>query len=248
MARSEAAELRGLDQGALLLRRASTAEQAADVLRRLILRGEIEAGMPVRELHLAAALEISRNTMREALRILGREGLVIQGRHRVATVVEFGPDDVADVFRVRALLEHGAVAELRRSGRQPDLRPLAAAIERLTLVRDEDPWWEVIEADLAFHVAVVELAASPRLIGLYRQLEAGVRLCLAITTRLHVSVADIEEQHRTLLRDIEAGDDAAYVRDSRQYMDEALALATRVLTGDSAVPETPGRRRPERSG
>ena len=53
--------------GSLQIKRASTAEQVAEALREMILRGEIEQGQPLREVALAASIGVSRNTMREAI-------------------------------------------------------------------------------------------------------------------------------------------------------------------------------------
>ena len=52
----------------------------------MILRGEIEQGQPLREVSLAASIGVSRNTMREAIRVLAREGIVTHEMHHGAMV------------------------------------------------------------------------------------------------------------------------------------------------------------------
>ena len=103
-----------LDERGLRLRRPSAAEQAAEAVRELILSRALAPGETLRETELAAALGISRNTLREALRMVAREGLIVQGARRVATVATLSLEDVDDIIKTRTLLECGAIDELRR--------------------------------------------------------------------------------------------------------------------------------------
>lgn len=229
-----------LGANALRLRPQSTSEQAAERVRELILSGELAQGTPVRETQLAEALAISRNTMREALRLLAREGLIVQDRHRVATVTEVAPADVADIFAVRRLIEFGAVDLVARAGGAPDLGPLREAVEALGRIRQGDKWELVIDADRAFHEALVALSGSARLVALYGQLEGETRLCLSITTRAHRSLADLEEQHRNLLSLLEEGSYERFKDVLGVHLDAAEARVTRVLAGDEVAAPTPG--------
>jgi DNA-binding FadR family transcriptional regulator len=68
----------------------STSEQVADVLRENILNGELKPGAPLREQHIAKMLGISRNMVREAMRLLAREGLVTYHLHRGVVVPSSG--------------------------------------------------------------------------------------------------------------------------------------------------------------
>ncbi|MBS1675854.1 MAG: GntR family transcriptional regulator [Actinobacteria bacterium] len=223
----------------LRLQRASTAERAADVLRRLILRGELQPGSPVREAKLAGTLGISPNTMREALRILGSEGLLVQGRHRVATVVRLEPADVDEIFAVRRALELAAVDELAGSDRTPDLAQMEAAISRFRTFGESDEWLRVIDADRQFHTAVVALAGNGRLDTLYANCDAEIRLCLGITTRLHIDVEELARQHEALLGLLRDGELLRLRADLARTLDEARDRVIAVLKGDREVPDTP---------
>src|SRR5438876_1205630 len=64
------------------IHRVSVADQVASILRQRILKGELRPGMPLQEVPLAASLGVSRNTMREATRILSLEGLLTRSIHR----------------------------------------------------------------------------------------------------------------------------------------------------------------------
>ena len=222
----------------LRLRRSSTAEQAADAVRGLILRGDVQAGSPLRETELAAALGISRNTMREALRTLAREGLVVQDLHRVAIVATLTLEDVADVFTVRRLLELGSHELVALRDGTPDLARMRESVEAMRHV-DRGDWQSIMDADRSFHEELVALAGSPRLSAAYRQLEGGIRRCLAVTTRSHRDPRELHEQHRRLLEHLAAGSHDAFREALGRQLADAEANIARVLRGHEAPPSTP---------
>jgi DNA-binding transcriptional regulator YhcF (GntR family) len=103
----------------LEIKKASTAEQVAEALRAMILSGQVAQGRPLREVALAERIGVSRNTMREAIRILAREGLVAHELHKGAVVTTLAERDVEDIFRVRRALELAAVHALDRATVSP---------------------------------------------------------------------------------------------------------------------------------
>src|SRR5258707_10330814 len=76
------------------INRVSVADQVATLLRQRILEGEFRPGTQLQELPLASSLGVSRNTMREAIRILSLEGLLRRSLHRGAAVSQLSLRDV----------------------------------------------------------------------------------------------------------------------------------------------------------
>ncbi len=74
-------------------------------LRARILRGDLGAGMPLRQEDLASSLGVSRVPVREALRMLESEGHVLYAPHRGYRVADWGIEDLAETYRLRALIE-----------------------------------------------------------------------------------------------------------------------------------------------
>jgi DNA-binding GntR family transcriptional regulator len=229
-----------LDGKTLRLRRASTAEQAADVVRSLILRRELEADAPLRETELAAALGVSRNTMREALRLLAREGLVSQQNHKVATVAPLRLDDVADIFAVRLALERGAADLLAKRAELPALTRMRESVEDLRHAGESD-WQTVLDADRDFHVALVALAGSPRLAAAYERLEGEIRRCMSVTTRAHHDPNALYEQHAELLGHIEKRRFEEFKEALGRHLAVAEGHISRVVRGEEVLPPTPRR-------
>jgi DNA-binding GntR family transcriptional regulator len=224
----------------LKLRRASTAEQAADVIRTLILRRELEADAPLRETELASALGVSRNTMREALRLLTREGLVSQDHHKVATVAPLTVDDVGDIFACRLVIEKGAADILATRDELPALDPMHESLEVLSHAGESD-WQFVIDADRDFHTSFVALAGSPRLNAAYAQLESEMRRCMSATTRAHHSPAELFHSHAELMTNVEARRFDRFKELLGQHLAAAEQNIVRVMQGEEDLPPTPKR-------
>ena len=91
------------------------AGRVAGRLRERILRGDLLPGTPLREVAIAAELEISRNTLREALRLLASEGMVVQVPNKGAVISRLTASEVRDLLGSRRLDEffHRLLAQLR---------------------------------------------------------------------------------------------------------------------------------------
>src|ERR1043166_4231493 len=85
--------------------RQSLTSAVADKLREQIIRGLIPEGAQLRQDHIAAQFQVSRIPVREALRQLDAEGLIAIVPNRGAIVPALSPDDIEELFSIRALLE-----------------------------------------------------------------------------------------------------------------------------------------------
>src|SRR6266545_2839367 len=98
-----------LESDRALLDRLSRADQVADILRTRVLQGYFPPGERLAEGAIGSALGVSRNTLREAFRLLTHEGLLVQELNRGVFVRVPTVDDVVDIYRVRKLVECQAV-------------------------------------------------------------------------------------------------------------------------------------------
>jgi DNA-binding GntR family transcriptional regulator len=186
--------------GRLTITRKSTAERVADALRQLILQDGLEPGTRLREAALARSLEVSRNTVREAITLLVHQGLVTRHQHRGAVVVELDDDDVADIYRARTVLEVNAIKGSANATRA-QLARLQAAIDELAKAAESGDPHVIVESDLAFHRAVAGLLGSKRLEGLFDVIEGELHLCLVILSAVDREYADPEPlvaEHRAI--------------------------------------------------
>lgn len=142
-----------------MLQRESTADQLADAVATEILAGALVPGERLREHALTARYEVSRNTLREALHRLAREGLVDHRPHRGVAVARPTMDDAVELFRIRRLLEPAGLRAADASV-AASLLVLAGAMEEAARAHE---WGRLVDLDLQFHAGLVGAIGSSRL-------------------------------------------------------------------------------------
>jgi DNA-binding GntR family transcriptional regulator len=212
----------------LEIKRASAVDQVVDALRLKILRGELAPGTPMREVQMAESLGISRNTVRDAVRALAREGLVSHTMHRGAIVTRLTERDVVDVFRVREEIETQAIAASERASDE-QLAGLRDTVDQLTRGANAGDWDEVVDADCLFHRHLVGFLGSPRLDRFYDTIQGELRLCLSITDRADDDPRDLIAEHEELYELIATGERARCSALLTEHLHEARARLCRMV-------------------
>jgi DNA-binding GntR family transcriptional regulator len=193
----------------LHVERASTVERTVEELRRAIFDGEVESGTPLRELALAESLGVSRPTVREALAVLVAEGLADRAPHRGVVVKTPEATSVRDVCRARFVLEGAGVLawpEAAEPARDAVRRALRAYIDAVEAGDGHGhDYAELNRRHLAFHVSLVGLSGSPRLVAMAESLVTELRLALAQVDRIRRNAHDQADSHAALVRLLEEG-------------------------------------------
>jgi DNA-binding GntR family transcriptional regulator len=156
----------------------STTGRVVDALRSRILEGEFAPGAPLREVSVAAELAISRNTLREALRLLASEGLVVQPPNKGTSVKTFTGPEVRDIYRTRRALEVQAATESAVASDE-QFAAMEAAVVAKERAEQAQLWREAGTASLRFHQALVAVLGSCRINEFFRTLLAQLRLAWA---------------------------------------------------------------------
>jgi len=202
------------------LTRASVVDALADALRSRILSGDLAPGALLREEALSTAYDVSRHTLRAALRALAGEGLVQIVPNRGASVTQLAAADLVPLFELRAALE---VEACRLTLERNDGTLPATVHDRLdALVRacrsKGSEWSEIAEAHARFHEALVAGAQSPRIEDAYTRLATELNLFLA-QLRPVWSRRRMIEHHRALVLDLETTGD---VNALRRHLEDGL--------------------------
>jgi DNA-binding GntR family transcriptional regulator len=158
---------------------ASAAEQVVATLRRLIIEGHVPPGARLRESQLTAGFDVSRQTVREAIRTLAHDGLVRHDRHRGAVVVDLDGADVMDIYDVRRLLETAGVDRVPKASDER-IANVERAYERLVAAATGGSWAGTVDADIAFHRSLTELAGNPRLVRAFEAVTGELAFCLSV--------------------------------------------------------------------
>ena len=209
----------GLEADRALLGRTSTADRVADILRTRIAEGFFPPGTRLAEDSIGGALGISRNTLREAFRLLTHERLLSHELNRGVFVRKLRVQDVVDLYRVRRLVECAAVRAVGPP--PPDLRLAEQAVtDGEDAVRRQD-FQALGTANMHFHQALAGLAGSPRVDELMRGVTAELRLVFHIMgdpRRFHEPYL---VRNREILSALQAGEGAAAESLLDMYLDAA---------------------------
>lgn len=209
----------------------STPDVVAQVLREAILHGLYEAGQPLRQDEIAATLQISKIPVREALRGLEAEGLVVFQANRGATVAPLRPAEAQEIAEIRIALETLALRLALPNLTARDLRHARGFLEDLDGESDSAKWGAL---NRDFHQCLYEPARRPQLLALiviqHRRFDRYMRVVLAAMQHQHQSQAE----HRALLEACEQRDTTAATRLLEQHIAHAARLLVGQLQPDSA--------------
>lgn len=201
-----------------LPRRASTAEAVAGALRAQISQGRILPGAQLREEHIAAALEVSRNTVREAFRLLAHERLVEHALHRGVFVRTVGPDGIRAMYRTRRLVEPLGLPTTATPAHVASLREIVTRGQAAAAASD---WEGVGTADIDFHRGLVAAADSVHLASMFEGLLAELRLAFLQLPDRQALHEPFLARNARLLDLIEAGDIEAALTELDDYLTAA---------------------------
>ena len=181
----------------------------ADAIRETIFRGELQPGEPLREAELAESLEVSRGTVREALRLLQDERLVEVFPRRGAFVKTLSLRMATELYTLRALIEPYALhLALEADAYTPeDFERMETLARQLgELEQHGGDTYETVEADVAFHRLICSRSDHQLLLDIYRGLQSLTRL-FVFHIKLYQSDAYSDEpSHYEIFEAIRTGD------------------------------------------
>jgi DNA-binding GntR family transcriptional regulator len=209
----------------------TAAERAADVIRDNVFEGRFAPGTPLPEASLSAALQISRNTVREAFRTLTAEHLLTHEAHKGVMVRALTADDVRDIYKLRRMFELSAFDLAIETSRLLDVTQIGKTVAEGEVLAADGLWLEVGTANLRFHEVIVGIHRSARITEVFRRLMTELRLgFLAVTdpAAFHGSfLARNAAIHQAMVND--------RLRDAQlelaAYLDDAEGLVVKAIIG-----------------
>lgn len=220
------------------LRHGPVVPQVESLLRERLRTGYWQPGdrLP-NEVRLAADLGVGRSSVREAVRLLAREGL-LDVRHGSGTFVAAAAPEspesngvrqllrrarLAEVYEVRRALEVEAARLAAQRARPEDLDRLRTGLHRRQEQRPDDAV-AFVEADLEFHRAIVEASGNALLLSLFTAAQPLLRETLIDMVRHETDLPDSSCAHADLLFALEKGDPEAAVAAVAANLDGVLSL------------------------
>ena len=203
------------------------ADSIYDQLRAEIVAGSLPAGSAVREVAVATRFGVSRTPVREALRRLKHDLLLVPGA-RGLRVRAVGPQEVVQVYDMRVLLEAEAAREAARARSDTDVLRLEALLARdLALVAPDDEARTV--TNMEFHAALWRAAGNAVLRDLLERLTVHLirapRSTLSVGTRWEESL----QEHAEIVRAVREGDPDAAGSAAAEHMQTAREIRLSLL-------------------
>lgn len=217
------------------LDRGSAAERVADVLRSRITEGLFPPGRRLSEEELGNALGVSRNTLREAFRLLVHERLLVHMLNRGVFVRSLSADDVVDLYRVRRLLECAAIRTAPELSTET-VEPIRVAVEQAEQAAAGGDWLDVGTANMRFHHAIMALAHSGRMEEMARHVLAELRLVFHVVSSHRELHEPYIYRNRKIYHLLAAGDAEGAAKALVEYLD----AAERQLLDAYVAAATPG--------
>jgi DNA-binding GntR family transcriptional regulator len=207
-------------------------EQVAERLRARIFAHELAPGGWIDEQALASEYGISRTPLREALKVLAAEGLVVLKPRRGCYVTELSEQDIDEVFPVMALLEGRVAEEAARRATSADFAHLAAIheeLERHAATNDADRFFE---ANQRFHAALQTIAGNRYLAQLIDDARKVIKLTRRDSLRLEGRLKQSLAEHRAILEALRLKDADLAGQRMRDHLLSGRAALARLATSN----------------
>ena len=144
-------------------------QQVYSILKKEIVSGTYKPGDWLQEMELAKNLEVSRSPIREALRQLTADGLVVEIPNKGSFVREFTEKEIREIFEVREMLESYAIRHLNKQWSQEEIEVLKTYREDFNRLYNEGNLDEYIVVDSRFHRFLVACTGNSILLDLYQK-------------------------------------------------------------------------------
>lgn len=176
----------------------SRRHQVVDYLRRDIMSGELAPGDQLKQDIIAQEFAVSPGPVREALRQLESEGLVVHIPNRGVFVGEVTPVDLLGVLLpVRLAIETYAAVQL--GGREETLSGLQHIVDQMRRAADDGLLQDVNDLDLMFHELLVRSAGSTHALQIWNNVQPRIRMQIYKLSARHSAIQDIPQEHQELV-------------------------------------------------
>lgn len=208
-------------------------------LREAILQGELKPGERLMEIQLANRLGVSRTPIREAIRMLELEGLVVMIPRRGAVVAEISEKNLVDVLEVRRVLEElaaelaaerigeDALAELEKTEREFEQKLKAGDVN------------DIAHSDEAFHYIILQSTDNQKLLHLLQNFREQMYRYRAEYLKQTDQYPKLVDDHREILKQIAKRDQKAAAQAMYMHIDRQQQIMMETVRKNSALKENP---------
>jgi DNA-binding GntR family transcriptional regulator len=182
------------------VKRTTLHEEIAGHLRQMIFDGELEDGVRVPEKELCDRFAISRTPLREALKVLAIEGLIILLPNRGARISKLTPEDIDEVFPIMGALEAVAGEMAASTITEEGIAEIRALHYQMALHHTRKERLEYFTLNQQIHERILSAAGNPTLSQMYKTLSGRIRRARYIANISQARWDQAMAEHETILR------------------------------------------------
>ena len=196
-------------------------EIVSDALRQAIRDGVLPPGERLMEIPLAEELGVSRTPIREAIRILEQEGLVVMIPRRGTYVADMSLKDVTEVFELRSILEELAAELAAERITNEEIEALEQHLVEIGNYMNENNLDKVVQADILFHEILYKASRNDRLVEMINNLREQTLRFRTLSMSQTGRLAKTWDEHRQLVEAISDRDVERARQIARIHMEES---------------------------
>lgn len=175
-------------------------------LRNAIVEGKLKPGERLLETEIAREFGTSRAPLREAIRQLESEGLVVSAPHRGTFVTRLSEQDAREIYCLRAALEGMAAILVVNAGQASVFDRLDQLLAEMRSGVAAGEIERMIQADFQFHETLCEAAGNARLQNVWLSMRTQIRAFVSATSQRYLKPAEVVRRHCAVLDAMRAGD------------------------------------------
>ncbi len=206
------------------IKKSTLINDIADLLRQSIITGTIPPNTRLTEQDLSRQISVSRGSLREALRILESEGLVVDIPRHGFYVVSLSTRDIEEVYSLRLMLELEALRRVMKTFTAQDLDNLQDFLSRMNEAARLGDRYEVVKLDLDFHRYLWKIADHKLLLQTLEGFILKISMYLSVQTHLYEDLIAGIADHQLLLCAIRDHDEELALSIMSRHIQEALQV------------------------
>lgn len=212
-----------------MLTNGTLSAQAEQYILRSIFNGRLKQGERINETELASKLGISRNPIREALRVLSQQGVIVTIPRRGTFVRELSRSYIDELFSFRRVVEGFAIQLAVKTVTDEGIRQLEDIVRAMEAAADRGDEAALVENDFRFHVAICELSGNGHAKRAVLQIRAEVEMAISMAKQRFETLHDAALDHWPIVEAMRSKDEQNAIKAVKYHIDDAWNRLTEDL-------------------
>ena len=180
--------------------------QVYKIIKNMIVRGQLKPNQRIFESQIAKQFSISRGPIREAIRDMAKEGIVINIPRKGTFVNACSLKDIEEIYNIRAILEGLAIRISLKYLTKKDIKNLDKLKDEMVLAAKNKNIAEMVKKDMEFHKLICYSSKHSRIIKFWSEMSYQIRMFLTTADIVFHNPEQIAERHNEIIKAIKKKD------------------------------------------